>query len=352
MNVRSLGCVFAATALAALSGCGGGGGGPPTVSTPTVSTPTVPTPTVPTPPPTLGQGLSKNATHHAELAALAAESEPRAGSVTQSSNTESGSDTTADRVVVDFRAGTYTIENKPPGAADSKWEISTANATALPDDITADANAIGLVEPEDGGHRFVVAQTRPPTEGNTDWLTAGIWAFVPADVNDLTSYEFGAFADGGDVFDQDELQALTGEASYVGRAFGVYYSISPDNTSDAGPFGGQISLTADFDEGQLGTVRGSVTGIIVEGGERIPGAGLLLNPADIGSAPGGFFTGGTSMTLNGRTYGGRWGGQFFGNGAAGAQPGSVAGTFGASAREDGSAAALVGAFAADRWEAQ
>ena len=344
MNVRSLGCVFAAAALAALSGCGGGGGAP------TVSMPTVPTPTVPTPSPTLGQGLSENARSHAELAATAAESEPRAGSVTQSSNTESGSNTTADQVEVVFTAGTYTISNTR-GA--TTWSISTANATALPDDITADANAIGLVAPEDGGHRFVVAQTRSPTEGNTDWLTAGIWAFVPTDGNALTSYEFGAFADGGDVFDQDDLQALTDEASYDGRAFGVYYSISPDGTSDAGPFGGTISLTADFgNTGQLGTVSGRVTEIIVEGGERIPGAGLLLNPASIGSANGGFFTGTTSMTLNERTYEGRWGGQFFGNGAAGAQPGSVAGTFGASAREDGSAAALVGAFAADRQEAQ
>ena len=339
MNVRSLGCVFAAAALAALSGCGGGGGGPPTV----------PTPTVPTPSPTLGQGLSENAMRHAEPAALAAESEPRAGSVTQSSNTESGSNTTADQVEVVFTDGTYTISNTR-GA--TTWSISTANATALPDDITADANAIGLVAPEDGGHRFVVAQTRPPTEGNTDWLTAGIWAFVPTDDNALTSYEFGAFADGGDPFEQD-VRALAGTASYAGRAFGVYYSISPGGTSDAGPFGGAISLTADFGtDGELGTVSGSVTDIIVEGGSQIPGVVLALNSADIGSANGGFFTGRTSMTLNERTYEGRWGGQFFGNGAAGAQPGSVAGTFGASAREGGSAAALVGAFAADRREAQ
>ena len=340
MNVRSLGCVFAAAALAALSGCGGGGGAP------TVSAPPLPTPA---PSLTLGQAVGGS---RAVTAALAAESVPRAGSVTQSSNTESDSDTTADRVVVDFAAaaGTYTIRNTRQGA---EWNIGTANAVSLDDISGVDANAVGLVKPEEGGNRFVIAQTRPPTEGNTDWLTAGIWAFVPTDGSALTSYEFGAFADGGDLFEQENLQALTGTASYDGRAFGVYYSISPDGTSDAGPFGGTISLTADFGtDGELGRVSGSVTDIIVEGGSQIPGVDLALNSADIGSANGGFFTGTTSMTLNERTYGGRWGGQFFGNGAAGAQPGSVAGTFGAGAREDGSAAALVGAFAADRREAQ
>ena len=333
MNVRSLGCVFAAAVLgAALSGCGGGGGAP------TVSAPPLPTPA---PSLTLGQAVGGS---RAVTAALAAESVPRAGSVTQSSNTESG--TTADRVEVEFAAGTYTVRNMRQGA---EWNIGTANAVSLDDISGTDANAVGLVKPEEGGNRFVIAQTRSPTEGNTDWLTAGIWAFVPTDGNALTRYEFGAFADGGDLFEQDDLQALTGTASYGGRAFGVYYSISPDGTSDAGPFGGQISLTADFGtDGVLGTVSGRVTNIIGEGGSPIPGVDMALGSADIGSANGGFFTGTTSMTLSERAYAGRWGGQFFGNGAAGAQPGSVAGTFGASAREGESAGALVGAFAADR----
>ena len=328
MNVRSLGSVFAAAALAAaLFGCSGGGGAP------SVSAPPLP----------LGQAVADS---RPGTAAIAARSEPRAGSVTQSSNTASDSNTTTDEVQVEFAAGTYTIRNTRPG---STWEVGTANATALPDDIAADADTVGLVAQEDGGHRFVVAQTRSPTAGNTDWLTAGIWAFVPTDGNALTSYEFGAFADGGDLFEQD-VQALAGSASYDGRAFGVYYSISSDGESDDGPFGGSLSLTAEFGTAaQLGTISGSVTGIVTEGGEEVPGAVLTLENADIGSTNGGFFTGDTSMRLGGQTYGGRWGGQFY-DGAAGEHPGSVAGTFGASTGADNEAGALVGAFVAERTE--
>ena len=347
MNVRSLGSVFTAAALAAaLSGCSGGGGAPG--GSPSVSAP------VTTPPLPLGQagtdGRPDWSNSDPNKAAIAARSDPRPGSVTQSSNTERDSSTTVDRVRVDFREGTYTITNIRPGERDPEWEIGTANATALPNDIAADADTVGLVAPEDGGHRFVVAQTRSPTDGNTDWLTAGIWAFVPTDGDALTRFEFGAFADGGDLFRQGNLQALTGTASYDGRAFGVYYSISPDNnTSDAGPFGGTVGLVADFgDAGQLGTIAGTVTDVVIEGGEEVPGVALTLGEAEIGSTNGGFFTGATSMRLGGRNYTGRWGGQFFDNGAAGPAPGSVAGTFGAGIQQGNQAGALVGAFVAER----
>ena len=340
MNDRSLGSVFTAAALAAaLFGCSGGGGAP--------GSPSVPAP-VTTPPLPLGQagtdGRPDWRNTDPDKAAIAARSAPRRGSVTQSSNTVDG--TTADQVEVDFAAGTYTIENMRP---DANWRIGTANATALPDDITGDADTVGLFAPEDGGHRFVVAQTRSPTAGNTDWLTAGIWAFVPTDGNALTSYEFGAFADGGDLFEQDNLQALTGEVRYGGRAFGVYYSISSDGESDAGPFGGAVGLMADFgDTGQLGTISGSVTDVVIEGGEEVPDAAVTLGEAAIGSANGGFFTGATSMTLGGRNYTGRWGGQFYDDGDDGEAPGSVAGTFGAGIQQGDQAGALVGAFVAER----
>ena len=343
MNIRSLGCAFAAAALgAALSGCSGGGGAP-TGSTPTGSMPSL----TPGQGLSLREGFSKDINSQAELAAIAAENKPRAGSVTQSSNTASGSDTTADHIAVTFRPGTYTIQNM--GSAGT-WSISTANATPLPPDIAADADTVGLVAPQLGGHRYVVAQTRSPSSAeNTDWLTAGIWAFVPTDGSD-SSYEFGAFADGGAPFRQGNLQALTGRVSYGGRAFGVYYSISPDNdTSDAGPFGGTVELVASFgNTGVLGTIRGSVTAIVVEGGEEIPDAALMLRETPIGSENAGFFTGDTRMTLGGRTYEGRWGGQFFDNGAAGEAPGAVAGTFGAGTRQGNQAGALVGAFVAER----
>ena len=153
----------------------------------------------------------------ARAAAEAATSVPRPGSVTQSPND-------ADRVQVtnfDPANNSFTITNTAAGAG---WRIGTGNARPLNAEAGAD-DGIWLVQQVDGGQRVVVAYPRAAEEeGGTDWLAAGIWAFIP-DSEALGDYEFGAFADGGDLFDDDNLQALTGTAQYAGRAVGVYYSL-------------------------------------------------------------------------------------------------------------------------------
>ena len=278
----------------------------------------------------------------AMAAALAARAEPRPGSVTQSSNP-------ADRVEVAFDPDndSFTITNTAAGAG---WTIGTGNARPLNAEDGAD-DGVWLVQRVDGGQRVVVAYPRAAEEGGTDWLAAGIWAFVP-DGEALGDYEFGAFADGGDPFDDDNLQALTGAAQYAGQAVGVYYAFSADE-SEAGSFTADVALTADFGGADaLGSISGTVGDVETEGGSSI-GATLTLGSAPIGNSNGGFFTGATSMTFDGRTYAGRWGGQFFDDGAAATDaPASVGGTFGAATSEAGGTGSLVGAFGAERTGAQ
>ena len=288
----------------------------------------------------LQQAVGGNNT--ARAAAMAATSVPRPGSVTQSPNA-------ADRVQVtnfDPANSSFTITNTNT-AAGAGWTIGTGNAQPLNAEAGAD-DGIWLVQRVDGGQRVVVAYPRATgEEAETDWLAAGIWAFIP-DSEALGDYEFGAFADGGDPFNDANLQALTGTARYGGQAVGVYYSFSADE-SEAGPFTADVALTANFgDADALGSISGTVSNVETEGGSPID-ATLALETAAIGDSDAGFFTGRTSMAFGGRTYAGRWGGQFFDDGAAATDlPASVAGTFGATTSEAGGTGSLVGAFGAER----
>ena len=270
-------------------------------------------------------------------AADAARSIPTPGSVTQSSNVD-GANATVDHVSVTFNADrNFAITQDGDGTAG--WVVDTANAQQL--DIPGDG--IGLVSRETDGERIVIAFARAPEEGNTDWLAAGVWAFVP-DSGESEDYEFGAFADGSNPFPQGNLEALTGPATYDGRAFGAYYADSPDR-SEAGPFSARVSLRADFgDANALGSISGTVSGVETSSGPL--DATLNLDSANIGIADSGFFTGATSMTFEQRTYAGQWGGQFFGSGTG--APSLVAGTFGAATSADGATGSLVGAFGAER----
>ena len=288
-------------------------------------------------PESLQEAVGGNLT--ARAAAEAATSVPKPGSVTQSRND-------ADRVQVtnfDSANNSFTIMNRNT-AAGAGWTIGTGNARSLNED-----DGIWLVQQVDGGQRVVVAYPRAADEEEgTDWLAAGIWAFVP-DSEALDDYEFGAFAYGNDPFNDANLQALTGDARYGGQAVGVYYSFSADE-SEAGPFTADVALTAEFGDAEaLGSISGTVSNVETEGGTEID-ATLALESADIGSSNGGFFRGDTSMTFGGRAYTGRWGGQFFDNGAATDPPASVAGTFGATTSEASGTGtgSLVGAFGAER----
>lgn len=183
--------------------------------------------------------------------------------------------------------------------------------------------------------------------GNTDWMAAGIWGFIPESQN-IRDFEFGAFADGGDPFEQNNLQALTGNAIYRGEAYGVYYSRSTDG-EDSDLFNANVELTADFgDATGRGTVSGRIFDVRDTDGDAIEGnPQVTLGAASIGDANSGFFTGDSSLQLQGRSYAGKWGGQFLGNRVAAlASPSKVAGTFGVAASGQDGVGGLVGAFGA------
>ncbi len=98
-------------------------------------------------------------------------------------------------------------------------------------------------------------------------------------------------------------------------------------------------MTADFgDESEFGSVSGTITEGMTDGGVALPE--LTLEPAEF-TQSGSNFNGDTS----GEGLTGKWGGRLFGNGASATDhPGSVAGTFGAKTADD--LQAITGAFGA------
>ena len=182
------------------------------------------------------------------------------------------------------------------------------------------------------------------TTPDTDYLSGGVWLVVPDNATSADDYVFGAFVDGNDPFDQSNIMALQGTATYEGGATGVYSEKTAESTA-IGYFNGDVELTANFGgTSDLGTISGSITNFEVDGE---PDDGTLnLGTAPIGSQNSGFFEGAVTGSDDERTYVGNWGGQFFGNGESDGKPGSVGGTFGGSSTDD--AVNFVGAFGAHK----
>ena len=191
------------------------------------------------------------------------------------------------------------------------------------------------------------AGTTTRTVQDTDYLAGGVWVRVPADATSVADYEFGAFVDGNDPFEQSNLAGLTGTATYSGEASAVYSVVSTGQNyfPDA-----EASLTANFGDGAaLGTIEGRIHDITGDGpaSDSYDGVVINLGSAAIGGANSGFFTGDVTTAGTDSPFTGKWGGQFYGNGAAATDPpGSVVGTFGAATANGGES--FVGLFGADR----
>ena len=183
---------------------------------------------------------------------------------------------------------------------------------------------------------------------DTDYLSGGVWLFVPDNATSADDYVFGAFVDGSDPFDQS-ITALQGTATYEGDATGVYSGKTAESTA-IGYFNGDVELTANFGgTSDLGTISGSITNFEVDG-ERTDDM-LSLGTARIGSQNSGFFTGKMNGFDDEGSLRGNWGGQFFGNDEPDGKPGSVGGTFGGTYTYTDSAqgtANFVGAFGAHK----
>ena len=339
MNFRMKSC--AAACAIALSGCGGGGS--------TTMPDEMVRPAAPMPDGMQGDlssvlAGSRQAQIQAATAA-AARSTPRQGSVTQSSNATGG--VTTDSVVAAATRSNDRITYSLTG---------TIGGQSLDFEGSGDASSEGLSQamisrPAGSGTLHVGIRTNIAAGGDTDWLAGGIWVYLPDDVSDIGDVSFGAFANGGYPFPQDNIAGLTGTATYQGDAAGVYLDPSPE---EGGPslFNARTTLTVDFgNDATLGTIRGTIDSVTGEDGTPFPQSPMLtLESADIGDSGSGFFTGDTSMTYGdgaGRTFSGKWGGQFFGQAAATDAPVSVVGTFGA-ATDDGDG--FVGAYVANKEE--
>ena len=233
--------------------------------------------------------------------------------------------------------------------------------------------------PEDGTADVSLPAADPiPFVPAADYLAFGRWLYVPEDVTDTDAYDFGVFASGGDPFEVSNLGGLTGTASYVGDASGMYYVNGLSSSPDVGSFTADVALTADFSDGSAtGTVEGELNNFMFEGdvASSLPAAvTLTATPhssifegfgVEQGSTnifdtawggqqapyPGGWVGGTTEASVDGTAWYGDWNGVFYGNGAASTDhPTSVAGTFGTYLWNDEaqSDSGLTGSFGAHR----
>ena len=203
----------------------------------------------------------------------------------------------------------------------------------------------------------------PSMEDNTH-LTFGVWLTetIDTDATDnetVNQYAFGAFAGGGDQWDQTadgDIGGVKGMATYSGSAAGVHATASM-----AEYFSGDAILTADFDDEMdtnNGMITGSISNIMAGGNAVADNIYLLLSdqddPAQAASniTDAGAFSGRTRMgsgTLGDDgeydyPFNGTWNGNFYNavaddTNTAGVDesetaPGSVAGTFSTSRMDD------------------
>ena len=313
---------MAALIAITLSGCGGGGGG--SGSGPMTGM---------RDPEPLDEAIL-------DAIGTAAAARPVAANLTQSSKVDSNG-VTIDQVEVSAQYDEtnglcFAIQNG------TQWSIGLDDDRRLIPDFPSPWRGVEVEKRTDAGTVSVIAYSDITDGSDTDYLAGGIWLYVPDDVTDAGSYAGGAFADGSDPFRQENILALQGTATYEGYAVDTY-ALHSGASPDIDVFEAAVSLTADFGaENGLGTVRGSITDVEVDG-EPL-GATLNLGAAPIGSNNSGFFEGQATGTANGLALEGRWGGRFFGNGAATDTPGSVAGTFGGHSTDN--AANFLGVFGA------
>ena len=197
-----------------------------------------------------------------------------------------------------------------------------------------------------GQIRFTPDADAKVIRAHTNWLAAGTWLVVPDDPE--AEGEVGAFVHGADPFTASLIQALTGEATYTGDAFGRYAE-SDGESRDAGRFTATATLMADFDDAStLGTIGGALSAF--SSGSASKGWSVELGSTDIGS-DGRFDDEVSGRGTGGHVLDGLWAGQFFGNGEG--QPRSVGGTFNAGDRDgaDSYSLTLIGAFTARRPDA-
>lgn len=297
----------------------------------------------------------------ATQAAKAAQSTPAQGSVTQTSNALNGItvDTISSTLSLNGNSLQATVRNGATtlGSSDiteNPFSFSRSvcqSCGTRPSGTSSQWRQVSLKKEDSNGDVFAIVFSDIESNDDLDYLSAGIWAYVPeeaSDSGDFDSVVYGTFTEGNAPFRADLVQGLTGEATYEGDAMGLYTEQTSD-TFEGGLFDATVELTADFGTpSDTGTIRGSVTGFSgTNDATNQPfsfgGISLNLGETSIGNTRAGFFTGNTSGSHQGETYSGKWGGEFLGNGSS---PTSVTGTFGAENGDSSNRRTFMGVFGA------
>ena len=348
-----------------LAGCGGGGGGAP-------ATPT--TPVTPDPAPT--EPSSRTVTDRDILladperlfdqAAVAANSTPRFGSVTQSTALNiSGTTRNSANAEFDGQNVEFSVLRQDGSTINLSSLRNLASGDATPTPIpghTAEFWFIGNLDADSVDGAFVAVSW--DNNDPTDYLAGGYWVSIEGSLEPLvvTGAEVGVFVDGPEL-DMAPNLPVQGRASYRGASQGLFAfkeglgnPLLAPNTEQVGQFYALADLDADFSNSSISGCLGCRGGAIIEGfsnnpdgtvtlfsGDRVD-ARLLLNNASFSSN--GQFTGSTELIWTGRPSiisRGTWGGEFSGINNPSGNPRLVAGTAGAEWRgENGATARLLG----------
>ena len=345
-----------------LAGCGGGGGddsGPPAASSGPAPDSSPASDSL-----TTSQARSLASQDGLRAAQRAAESVPRFGSVTQSTNRD-GSGITTDRAHTTFSSGprlVVEITRQGENSLSLDTDLHTVDYDVDTSQVTGRefAQAVVLKHSSSALTLGLVATDWDSTD-TTDYLAGGYWLHVTGDIyeGDVTGAEMGAFVDGPEIRGTPNLP-LSGTATYNGPAAGLYASrygtdaAVPQGTHELGEFSGALSLIADFGTQNIaGTVDNINLAYVlvtpdgaVEVGEGSTAYRLNLGAASFGST--GTFTG-SDITLThpqlSISSSGSWGGRFSTTDDSAGNPRLVAGTLGGTGTTPGgTTASFVGAF--------
>ncbi len=231
--------------------------------------------------------------------------------------------------------------------ASDEWMVDTETDT--PKHLEIDGtNGIVLAKAFDGTSRdgtvLLYAMSDREDAADDDYLSGGVWLFVPEDLTNAqnSDYVAEAFATGGVPYSSSSnFVPLTGEATYQGPAIGVYaytYATTSNLVSDekveTGGFTAIVSMTADFatDTSDGFLTRGSIGSFVFDNGEKLLGSETisLTQSKDFEDGGSGVFSGilfpPDPDVLRFDDNSG-WSAQFFGENVAGEKPASIAGTF-------------------------
>ena len=146
-----------------------------------------------------------------------------------------------------------------------------------------------------GGWKFVPMEGAMVPKPDTEYRYFGWWLR-----NTGESYVFGAFhaGEGGDAQDFANVATLQGTATYSGPAVGMFVIDPQIGDATAGDFTASATLEVDFgDANDRGTVAGTVSGFMVDGG-TMPWS-VELRSAPIAST-GALDAAGTVWSIDGR----------------------------------------------------